>query len=135
MDRRKKYRKSKRQKEKEKTRRDKVFEMLVQLRWVKEREMSARLGVSRSTIQRDKKKLRRRVKRYFADLERQSEMKRQEERAHRLKEIHKLNGLSDYQQYKALVKLMLGKYPTKGRPRGKPFTSEYQPRWNKRENR
>jgi transposase len=123
-----KYRKSKRQKEKEKTRRDKVFEMLVQLRWVKEREMAALLGVSRSTIQRDKRRLKRRVKRYFADLERQREMKRQEERKRRLKEIDELSDMELVTRYIAFANLMMGKRPFKGKPRGKPFTSEYQPR-------
>ena len=60
-----KYRKSKSQRKKEKRRRERVFEMLTGEEWLTESEIADSLGVSRSTVQRDKRKLKRQLKRFL----------------------------------------------------------------------
>ena len=116
-----KYRKSKSQREKEKQRRETVFKMLTGDEWLSESEISDRLGVSRSTVQRDKRKLKRRLKR-FSD----------KEKRELFSELSKMFEEMSLAERDEALGFLLGTRRAKGKPRGKPFTSEYQPRWNKR---
>ena len=116
-----KYRKSKSQREKEKLRRETVFAMLTGDEWLTESDIADRLNVSRSTVQRDKRKLKRRLKR-FSDMEKRESYS---------KLMRMFEEMSLAQRDEALG-LLLGTRRAKGKPRGKPFSSEYQPRWKKR---
>lgn len=115
-----KYRKSWPQYMKERRRRDAVFEMVVAPGWIRRREMAERLGVSRATVQRDLRRLRRRLDRYWMDKKVQGLI--------RTREV--LEGLSWEERLRRLA-LVAGWEKPKGAPRGKPFSSSYQPRWGR----
>lgn len=116
-----KYWKSKSQREKEKRRRERLFQMLTEEEWFTESEMADRLGVSRSTVQRDKRKLLRRLERHYIDLNLKvySELK------------HRIDQMTDRELIR-LLGVFMRKKRVKGKPRGKSFTKEYQPRWKRR---
>jgi len=116
-----KYRKSKSQREKEKQRRERVFQILTGVEWLTECEIAERLGVSRSTVQRDKRKLKRRLKRFL-----------DKEKRELYSELSKMFGEMSLTQRDEALGFLLGTRRAKGKPRGKPFTSEYQPRWKMR---
>ena len=79
-----------------------------------EREIADSIGVSRSTVQRDKRKLKKRLKRFLDNGNRKlySELSK------------KFEEMSLAQRDEALG-FLLGTRRAKGKPRGKPFTSEY----------
>ena len=117
----KKYGKSKSQRGKEKLRRERVFQMLTGEEWLTKSEMADRLDVSRLTIQRDKRVLQRRLKRYWAEQKRRFDSEWTE----------KVKRMS-MSQRDAMLGILFGTHRIKGKPRGKPFTSKYQPRWKRR---
>ena len=117
----KKYGKSKSQREKEKQRRERIFEMMTGEEWLTESDIAERLGVSRSTVQRDKRKLKRQLKR-FSD----------KQKSELYSELTKMIEEMSMAQRDEALGLLLGTHRAKGKPRGKSFTSEYQPRWKRR---
>ncbi len=116
------YKKSWRQRKKEAERRDRVFELLTDGSFPTDSEIAEQLNVSRSTVQRDKRKLKRRIDRYL----------KEEKAKWRAKFAAKLDQMNIIDRYLYLSRLMQGKHLYKLKPRGKPFTSEYQPRWKKK---
>lgn len=69
-----KYRKSKSQRDREKKRRERIFQLLISEEWLTESEIAKLLGISRSTVQRDKRKLKRKLKRYWDERNRKLEL-------------------------------------------------------------
>jgi DeoR/GlpR family transcriptional regulator of sugar metabolism len=54
--------------EKENQRQERVFQMLTGQEWLTESEKADHIGASRSTVQRDKRKLQRRLESHYIDL-------------------------------------------------------------------
>lgn len=101
-------------------RRDRIFDLLVTGQYSM-KEIAAKVGCSRSTFYRDIEALKPRVKLYFAipALRAQAEGKA-------------LYGDWSNAQIIDVFFRLMGWTKPKGRPRGKPFSSEYQPERRRR---
>ena len=95
--------------------------MLTGGEWLIESEIADSLGVSRSTVQRDKRKLKRQLKRFL-----------DKEKRELYPELTKIFEEMSMAQRDEALGFLLGTRMVKGKSRRKPFTSEYQPRWKKK---
>ena len=112
-----KYSKSWPQYQRERKRRDRIFELLTGDPPMSKSDIARILRVSRMTVHRVAGKMKRRLLVW--------EVTRNIERERRLRE--RFDRMSDVDKLIWATSNYYG--PPKGRPRGRPFTSEYQPRW------
>lgn len=137
-----KYSKSEKQLKKERDRRRKMRKIITESSehdsFLTQKELANKLGCSQATISRDLKKLGKSRWNPF----RLIILKLQREIAYSQMNKHsqfmeQINSLTLPEQLNFISKLILSKsqnhhwYPSNSKPRGRPFTKDWQPRWNR----